>query len=216
MTDFDQQESLDALKDIRSMVERSSRFISLSGLAGVFSGLFALAGAGAAWWRTNQGPWVIRAEDTALGTGQIVRIDWSVVSFLLTDAALVFVLSILVSYYFTRRNANRKGQALWGPLSKQFLLNLGLPMVTGGVFCLVLFQNGVIGLIAPTTLVFYGLALINAGKYSFEEISYLGLSEIVLGLLGLMFKGQGLIFWAAGFGVLHIVYGIVMYFRHDR
>lgn len=216
MTASNPEESLNALQDIRALMERSTRFISLSGLSGVFSGIFALVGAAAAWWKTNQGPWVFRAEDTAFGTGKIVNVDWSVVWFLLADAALVLILSILVSYYFTRQKAQKKGQPLWGPYSRQMALNLAIPLITGGLFCAILFYNGLIALLAPSTLIFYGLALLNAGKYSFEEVSYLGLSEVLLGLLGLVFTGQGLIFWGVGFGVLHIVYGILMYFRHDR
>jgi len=210
------QESLDALKDIKALMEKSSRFISLSGLAGVFSGIFALIGAWAAWWRTNSQVWVVRAQDTDLGTGEILQVDWSVVWFLLIDAALVFSLSVLVSYYFSKKKAEKVGQDVWGPHSKQMLINLSLPLITGGLFCAILFYHGLIGLIAPTTLIFYGIALLNAGKFSFEEISYLGMSEILLGLIGLVFKGQGLLFWGLGFGVLHIVYGVLMYTRHDR
>ncbi|MEZ4722447.1 MAG: hypothetical protein R2813_11300 [Flavobacteriales bacterium] len=211
-----QNEQLDALKDIRDLMERSTRFISLSGLAGVFSGLFALAGAAAAWWKTNQGPWVFRSEDTDFGTGEIIRVDWSVVNFLIIDALLVFVLSVLTSYYLSRRKAVRKGQPLWGAYSRQMLINLSIPLAAGGIFCVIMFYHGLIAIIAPATLIFYGLALLNAGKHSFEEINYLGISEIIIGLLGLVFKGQGLIFWAAGFGLLHIIYGILMYLRHDR
>jgi heme/copper-type cytochrome/quinol oxidase subunit 3 len=210
------QATLDTLKDIKSLMERSSRFISLSGLSGVFSGTLALIGAYLAHWKTNQGPWIQRAQDTDFGTGEIVSIDWSVVWFLAIDALLVFILSMFVGYYFSRQKALRKGQPLWGTYSKQFLINLSLPLVTGGIFCMILFYHGLIGLIAPASLVFYGLALLNGGKFSFEEISYLGMSEIALGLAGLVFKGQGLFFWAIGFGVLHIVYGILMYIRHDR
>lgn len=210
------QATLDTLKDIKSLMERSSRFMSLSGLSGVFSGTLALIGAYLAHWKTNQGPWIQRAQDTDFGTGEIVSIDWSVVWFLSIDALLVFILSMFVGYYFSRQKALRKGQPLWGTYSKQFLINLSLPLVTGGVFCMILFYHGLIGLIAPASLVFYGLALLNGGKFSFEEISYLGMSEIALGLAGLVFKGQGLLFWAVGFGVLHIVYGILMYIRHDR
>lgn len=210
------KEQLEALQDIRSMMERSSRFISLSGLAGVFSGVFALIGAYLAYWKTNSAQWIIRAQDTDFGTGQIVKIDWSVVSFLVIDALLVFMLSVGVSYYLTRRKAIKNGLPLWGTSSRQMLINLAIPLITGGVFCVILFYYGLIGLIAPTTLVFYGLALLNAGKNSLEEINYLGISEIALGLAGLLMKGQGLLFWAIGFGLLHIVYGIVMYWRHDR
>jgi len=210
------KQPLDQLRDIKSLMERSSRFISLSGLAGVFSGLFALFGAAAAYWRVNLAPWALRDTDTPFGTGRIVHIDSGVAWFLALDGLLVLLASILVSYYFTKRKADRKQQPLWGAYSRHMLVNLSVPLVTGGIFCLVLFYHGLIGLIAPATLVFYGLALMNAGRLSLEEISYLGLSEIILGLVCLIFLGYGLIFWALGFAVLHIVYGILMYVRHDR
>lgn len=209
-------ESLDALKDIKSLMERSSRFISLSGLAGVFSGVFALLGAAAAYWRVNMAPWALRDSDTPFGTGRIVDIDTNVALFLAIDALIVLLASIAVSYYFTKRKAKLKQQPLWGTYSKHLLINLSIPLVTGGLFCLILFAHGLIGLIAPTTLIFYGLALVNAGRFSLEEISYLGLSEIALGLFSFMMLGFGLVFWTIGFGVLHIVYGILMYYRHDR
>lgn len=209
-------ESLDTLRDIRAMMEKSSRFISLSGLAGVFSGLFALLGAYLAHWRTNQSAWVVRSQDTDFGTGAIQSIDWSVVTFLVLDALIVLILSVAASYYFTRKKALKKGQPLWGPYSRQLLVNISIPLAVGGLFCLILFYHGLIALIAPATLIFYGLALLNGGKFSFEEISYLGISEIIIGLIGLYIKGYGLIFWGIGFGVLHIVYGILMYVRHDR
>lgn len=207
---------MDALKDIKSLMERSSRFISLSGLARVFSGLFALIGAAAAYWRVNLAPWAVRDSDTQFGTERIVDIDADVALFLGLDAFIVLLASIWVSFYFTKQKASLKQQPLWGTDSRHMLINLSIPLVTGGLFCLLLFSHGLIGLIAPTTLVFYGLALVNAGRFSLEEISFLGLSEIALGLLSFMMLGYGLIFWAVGFGILHIVYGILMYYRHDR
>ena len=197
-------------------MERSSRFISLSGLARVFSGLFALIGAAAAYWRVNLAPWAVRDSDTQFGTERIVDIDADVALFLGLDAFIVLLASIWVSFYFTKQKASLKQQPLWGTDSRHMLINLSIPLVTGGLFCLLLFSHGLIGLIAPTTLVFYGLALVNAGRFSLEEISFLGLSEIALGLLSFMMLGYGLIFWAVGFGILHIVYGILMYYRHDR
>lgn len=208
--------SLDTLKDIRALMERSSRFISLSGLAGVFSGLFALVGAAAAYWRVNLAPWAVRDQDTRFGTGNIVHIDPDVAWFLALDALIVLFASVLVAYYFTKRKADRTKQALWGTGSRMMLFNLSVPLITGGLFCLLLFYHGLIGLIAPATLIFYGLALMNAGRFSLQEISYLGLSEILLGLIAFLWLGYGLLFWAVGFGLLHIVYGILMYIRHER
>lgn len=208
--------SLETLRDIKNLMERSSRFISLSGLSGVFSGVFALIGAGLAYWRVNVAPWAIRDVHTQFGTGKIVSIDADVATFLVIDALAVLILSIAFSWIFTRRKAIKKNLPLWTTNSKHLVINLGIPLLSGGIFCSILMFHGLVGLIAPTTLVFYGLALLNAGKFTLEEISYLGISEILLGLASLFLLGYGLIFWAIGFGLLHIVYGVLMYLRHDR
>jgi hypothetical protein len=65
-------------------------------------------------------------------------------------------------------------------------------------------------------LIFYGLALINASKYTYNDIRYLGISELLIGLCSTLFLGYGLFFWAAGFGLAHIVYGALMYFKYDK
>jgi len=68
--------------------------------------------------------------------------------------------------------------------------------------------------VAPLTLIFYGLALVNASKYTLSEIRSFGIAEIVLGLIAMAFIGYGLLFWAIGFGLLHIIYGIIMHVRY--
>lgn len=204
----DQKEHLQAITDIRSMMERSSRCISLSGLSGVFAGIFALIGAYLAY----------------LAMGSVYE-DYATISYLdsvtmtiyfLEIAGGVLIASLLVGTLLTIRNSKRKGIPVWDHSAKRLLINLGIPLVAGGLFCLVLLYHGIIGLVAPATLIFYGLALLNASKYTFNDIRYLGICEIVLGLLGSIFIGYGLIFWAIGFGVLHIIYGAVMYFKYER
>jgi hypothetical protein len=116
--------------------------------------------------------------------------------------------------YFTQRKAKKNNQNIWDKQSQRLIANLMIPLVVGGILCLILLNNGFIGLIAPLTLLFYGLGLVNASKYTLTEIRSLGLIEIALGLIGCQFVGFGLILWAVGFGVMHIVYGIVMHLRH--
>lgn len=204
----DQHEHLNDLSEIRNLMERSSRFISLSGLSGVASGVFALAGAGVAY---------IKLQSLAQNYRTLETVDFQeTVVFLLTDAAIVMLLSLLVGTGLTVRNSKKRGIKTWDHTAKRLLINLALPLIAGGLFCLILLSHGYIGLVAPATLLFYGLALINASKYTFNDIRYLGLCEIVLGLLGAMYMGYGLYFWAFGFGVLHIVYGAAMYFKYER
>lgn len=205
-----------SLDEIKNLMARSSRFLSLSGLGGIFSGVIALLGAAAAWYRTQQSEWIKRTATTDVGAAPIVDVDWSVALFLAADAALVLVLSIAAAYYFTAKRARRLGQPLWGPYSGHLLRHLLVPLLVGTAFCAVLFNYDLIGFIAPATLVFYGLALFSASKFTHGEVAYLGLTEMLLGIVALLFYGQGLLFWALGFGAAHIVYGFWMYARHER
>lgn len=202
----EQKEHLQTLTDIRSMMERSSRCISLSGLSGVFAGIFALIGAFMAYLKLYADCIVCSMREDYYGT----------LAYFVEVAAAVLVSSLLVGTLLTIRNSKRKGLKVWDSSAKRLLINLAIPLGAGGLFCLVLLYHGVLVMVAPATLIFYGLALINASKYTFNDIRYLGLCEIILGLLASCFIGYGLLFWAVGFGVLHIVYGAVMYFKYER
>ena len=204
----DSKEHLQSLTEIRSMMERSSRFISLSGLSGIFAGIFALCGAYAAYLKLNSLNGIYRLLD-----GNALM---DIVIYLLVDASLVLAASLTVGVILTIRNSKKKGIKIWDTTSKRLLINLLIPLITGGLFCLVLLYHGLVGLVAPSSLIFYGLALINASKYTLNDIRYLGFCEIALGLIASLYIGYGLFFWAAGFGVLHIVYGAVMYYKYER
>lgn len=204
----DSKDHLQAITQIRSMMERSSRCISLSGLSGVFAGVFALIGAYLAYIKLFS-----FGESYRLLEGESFA---DVIVYLVLDAAFVLVASLTVGTLLTIRNSKRKGLKIWDNSAKRLVINLAIPLLAGGLFCIVLLYHSIVGLVAPATLIFYGLALVNASKYTFDDIRYLGLCEIVLGLAGSLFIGYGLLFWAIGFGVLHIVYGTVMYFKYER
>jgi hypothetical protein len=203
---MDQQRYLDDLKDIKDIMNRSSRFLSLSGLSGVFAGVFALGGAYLAYGT------VYKSQDY-LGYRQADMSTETLTTLLLIALATV-ALAVGVGILLTTREARKSNQKLWDAQTKRLMINLLIPLVTGGILCLMLLLTGYIGFVAPLTLIFYGLALVNASKYTLTEVRSLGLLEIGLGLLAVHFIGYGLIFWAAGFGVLHIIYGIVMHIRY--
>ena len=211
----DQNEPIEQLKEIRSLMERSSRFISLSGLSGVCAGIFALIGAYFAYIKTG-------SEIDSSYFFNSVASSWSaeqemdLITYLILDAIIVLVCSIVGGLFFTLRKAKRKGQTIWDPISIKFLMHLFIPLLAGGIFCLILIYHNIIGLVAPATLLFYGLALLNASKYTLHDIGYLGICEILLGLIASVYIGYGITFWAIGFGVLHIIYGTVMYFKYER
>ncbi|MCW3071426.1 MAG: hypothetical protein JWO44_1316 [Bacteroidetes bacterium] len=211
----DQKEHLQALSDIRSMMERSSRFISLSGLSGVFAGVFALIGAYLAYAKIGSYAENYRTM-IQMDRGGRVEVVNELITYLFFVAGGVLVASLLVGCLLTMRNSRKKGIRTWDSTAQRLLINLAIPLATGGLFCLIMLYHGDIGLVAPATLIFYGLSLINASKYTFNDIRYLGICEIILGLTASFYIGYGLFFWAVGFGVLHIVYGAVMYFKYER
>ena len=208
-----EQDHLKTLTEIKSLMEQSSRFLSLSGLSGIFAGIFALLGASVAYFYMDIGFLDDRYYDQAIIDA---RLNLNFILFFLADAMVVLGLALSVGFYFTYRNARKKGMAVWTRATKRFMGHVLIPLITGGIFCVLLVFNHVVYLVAPVTLIFYGIALINGSKFTHTDIRYLGISEIILGLLGCLFVGYGLIIWALGFGVLHIIYGTVMYYRHER
>jgi hypothetical protein len=206
-----EKEQLEAIADIRNMMERSSRFLSLSGLSGVFAGLFALAGAGAAYVRIQE--YLVTGDEVYAPAGGRVQ---DLFVFFFTDAGLVLLASLAVGFFLTHRKAKKNGQKLWDGSSRRMALSLFIPLLAGGIFCLELLHKGMISMIAPATLLFYGMALLNASKYTLEDIRYLGITEMIIGLVAAARIGPGLLFWAIGFGLMHIVYGAAMWFKYER
>ncbi len=197
------------IASIRNMMERSVKFISLSGISGVLAGVYALAGATIAYF-------MIYYPYSPFGFRFYYVNEQSVILNLLIVAALVLILSIGTGYLLSSRKARKLGTSIWNKPSKQLLTDLLVPLMTGGLFILILLSRGYFVVVASACLIFYGLSLIYASRNTYKEIQYLGFTEITLGLLSAILPGYGLIFWAIGFGVMHIVYGAVMHFRYDK
>lgn len=204
-----QQESLATLHEIRNIMDRSSRFISLSGLSGVAAGISALIGAAVV-------KWYLLSHNINYREHLSLRLTDESVLFMLSVAALVFILALCSATYFTARKARKSRLRVWDSKTERLLLNLFIPLAAGGIFCAILLYHQLLYLVAPAMLIFYGLALLNASKYTLRDIRYLGFFEMGLGLLAGFFVGYGLLAWTLGFGVLHIVYGTLMYIKYER
>lgn len=210
---MEEKQLQDDLLSIRNMMERSTKFISLSGLSGVLAGIYALIGAGWAYSIIYAGSGFLSSRDYV--TADIPAHPQKLI--LLVCIALgILVASVLTGLILTNRKAQRKGQSIWGKTSKQLLFQMAVPLVSGGLLVIILLTRHYYGITSPAMLIFYGLALIGASNFTFSDVKYLGLTEVLLGLVAACLPGYGLIFWALGFGVLHIVYGTIMYFKYDR
>jgi len=201
------------LQTIREIMERSSKFLSLSGLSGIFAGVCALIGAAIAWFFIMDSGNVQYDEYMRIPGA---RSTSGIRLYLVLDAMLVLVFAAMGAIYFSLRKARKVGQRFWTNLTQRLLVNLLIPLVSGGIFTLILVFRNNLELIPSVMLIFYGLSLVNAGKFTFGELHYLGLTEIVLGILAGVFINHGLLFWTIGFGLMHIIYGTVMYYRHER
>lgn len=201
---------LQDIGEIRTLMERSSKFNSLSGWAGVFAGIYALAGVYVAVTYLHFNPQTLYLEK---GEAQNTSSDFLPVVLL---ALIIFLLAITTAIYFTRRRAKKKEELLWTPAAKKLITEVSLPLIIGGVLLLICLSKGLVGFLAPLSLLFYGIALFTISKFTYFEVRVLGLIEIALGLAGAYFVSWGVLFWAIGFGVVHIVYGIYVYFKYER
>lgn len=213
----DQNHHLDTLQDIKQMMERSSRFISLSGLSGIAAGSCALVGAWFAYGiiGTNKTPANNLRHITRDDNIDISISDW-MGNQLVQIAAITFIAAFVLAFIFTYLRSKKTNTPIWGTTARRLMINVMIPMVAGGIYLLKLMENQAYGLIAPGSLIFYGLAVLNASKYTLPETKYLGYSEILLGIISLWFIGYGIYFWAFGFGLFHIIYGTVMWWKYER
>ena len=210
-------DSLQDLREIRSMMERSSRFIGLSGLSGVAAGVCALIGATVAYIYMDARPFEYN-ENYIYYIQALTLSKWGIhyLRFFVLDAFLTAFAACILGILFTTRRARQKGQRIWDASARRLVSSLAVPLCVGGLFCLALLWHGQLAFVAPATLVFYGLALVNGSKYTLNDVYYLGLVEIALGLMAMFMLRFGMEFWVIGFGFLHIFYGLIMYYKYER
>jgi len=200
---------LDDLAQIRNIMERSTKFLSLSAWAAILAGIYALIGAAVAYRIIYYSP-IVRYE--ALKEGPL---NPAALPLFLT-AAIVFLLALTTGVWLSHKKAQKAGQKLWNRSAIRATINFAIPLAAGGAFVLILYGRGYYDLLAASTLVFYGLALINAGNFTFSDIRKLGIWEVVVGLVAALFPSNGILFWAIGFGVLHLIYGGILYWKYER
>ena len=202
----EEQDYIRDIAQIRAIMERSSKFLSLAGWAGIMAGLYALAGAYIAYEILDFNPdRLIYDLPQPSSLQKIIGL-----------AIIILFLAIGTAIILSYNKANKRGEKLWNAIVKRLVINMAVPLIVGGLLILILISKGLIGLIAPFTLLFYGLALYNAGRFTYELIKSLGLIQIILGLLSAYYTEYGLVCWALGFGVAHILYGIYMHYRYER
>jgi hypothetical protein len=208
------KEQLDAIKDMRNLMERSSRFLSLSGLSGVAIGIIALLGATVLYLQFDLSP-LHSGFENKLASIQATLDDKNFL-FLIADALIVLLVAVIAGILMSINQSKKLQLPSWDLTAKRLLINLFIPLAAGGVLCLIMMTKGELGYLIPVTLIFYGLSLVNASKYSFDEIRTLGVLQTVLGLIAAWLPDYALLLWATGFGILHIGYGLLIHTKHQN
>jgi len=201
---MNEKDYLKDIAEIKNLMNRSSRFISLSGLSGIFAGIYAIVGAIIGYIYLFPKP------------GEYLTLHSLNFKLLLILLASVLILSIITSYLITSRTAKKNKEEIWNKTTRRLLLNFLMPLVTGGIYIVIKLTSQHYGLTASLMLIFYGLALVNASKYTIGNVKYLGYAEIIVGLVCAALPGFGLWFWLIGFGLLHIIYGSIMYLKETK
>jgi hypothetical protein len=205
----DKQDYIRDIAEMRTMMERSSRFMSLSGLAGIMAGIYALAGVFIAYKFFGFDPEAYNRENISTSNA-------SGLMNVIILAMVVLLLAVGTAILLSSKKAKKSGERSWNPIAKRMVFHMAVPLVAGGLLILIVILKGLAGWMIPFSLIFYGLALFNASKFTYGEVSSLGLIQVALGLFSVYFTGLGLLFWAIGFGIVHIIYGIYMHYRYER
>ena len=206
----EEKDYIQDISEIRSMMERSSKFLSLSGLAGVMAGIYALVGAFVAYTVFDFNPDAIDYIIAEAGGSSANLTN------VICVAIAILLLALSTVVFLSGRNAGKRGEKIWNSTTKRLMTNMAVPLVAGGLLILILIAKGLIGLIAPVSLIFYGMALFNASRHTLQEVKVLGIIQIGLGLISSYFVEYGLLIWALGFGVVNIIYGIYMHYKYER
>src|SRR5271156_2059440 len=140
--------SLETLQEIRSIMDRSARFITLSGWSGIWAGSTALVGAyiGYGWLKNPQ---IRYAGLTSEGTFDYFD---PFINRLILLAIGVFIVAISGGVYFTYQKTKAHGSKLWNNASRQLMLQLFYPLFAGGVFSVTFIYYGCSMFVAPACL----------------------------------------------------------------
>lgn len=196
---MNKDKALESVFEIKELMEKSSKFISISGIAAILAGIYALVGA----YIATQ----VITQDTYLSA--ILSSMAIIASSVLAAAA---VTAGILSYYKSKKT----GQKFFSRLTYRALWNFSLPMLAGGVVCVSILMRGYYDIMASVMLLFYGLALVNTSKFTYSSVAWLGYAFICLGTVDSFWTGHSLLFWAIGFGGFHILYGILFYLHYER
>jgi hypothetical protein len=182
--------AMENLRYIRETMERSSSFTHVSGLGGVAMGVIALIASAGAAATDNIWIWLV----TWIGAA----------------AASFGVAALMMA-----RKSRAEGMVLLNGPGRKFAWNVTPPLVVGAFLTVALVRAGFIDMLPGVWLLLYGAGVVTGGSYSVRVVPVMGVAFMALGVAALFAPAVwGTAFMAAGFGGLHIAFGLVIWRKH--
>ena len=205
------EEQLEALRDIRNMMQYSKKFDHISGKAGIVVGSLALVIVASTYWLLEISPLTPHYYNYLYAeSGKHNNVWWQLMGLY----SFLLLVATWMGYHFAIKNAVQNGSDSFATPLRHLLRSTLYPLLSGGAVCLVLLYHQQEAWLAPLSLIFYGLAMVQAGQHSFSSLVILGIALILTGLFSAVFLPYALIGWAIGFGLLHIIFGSYIYYRY--
>jgi len=208
---MEHQKHLENLSELKSILSKNTRFLSFSGLSGVIAGITALAGE---YLFYN----LYLATFSSSSNYADVRnlADMKLFYSALLIALSIIGISVIVGVILARKKIRMQGSTVNRDLLKNTLIHILVPILVGGAICFVASFTDHFIYIPAFLLIFYGLGLFNGSRFSFDDLKIVGLVFMGLGLITYAYPNLSMWTWGLGFGVGHILYGLRVYFVHDR
>lgn len=182
--------AIDNLKFIRETMERSTHFTAVPGYGGMLMGVTAIAAA-------------------YIANGQPLVKDWLFTW--LIEASLAFAIGLLAMW----QKSKFAGTPLISAPAKKFAMSFLPPLVCGIVLTLGMWQYGYYGAMIPAWMLLYGAAVVTGGAFSVRIVPVMGWLFMAMGAVAFLLpSGYGNTLMAASFGLLHIVFGVIIARRY--
>jgi hypothetical protein len=179
--------AMENLEFIRDTMERSTHFTAVPGYGGMLIGFTAI---GAAYIAHTQAP--------------LIR-DWVIVW--LVEAVLAFCIGLFAMW----QKSKLAGTTLNSVPAKKMILSFVPPMICGVIITLGLWRYGDFVSMIPVWLLLYGAAVVTGGSYSVRAVPIMGWCFIALGAIAFFLPANtGNLMMTLGFGLLHMVFGLVI------
>jgi hypothetical protein len=182
--------ALDNLRFIRETMERSASFTAIPGYGGILMGVTAIGAAIIAHYQPSLRGWLV---------------TW------LVEAFLAFGIGILAMW----QKAKNSGDSLNSAPARKFAFGFAPPLIAGIILTGLLYFKGLFTYLPAVWLTLYGTAVVTGGAYSVRIVPIVGWIFMSLGLVSVFLPtGYGNLLMGLGFGLLHLVFGLIVARRY--